>query len=109
MSISISSHVLNLGNGEPAAGLRVRLHDANGSMLAEASTNADGRITDWGVPLQLRTGRYQMVFEVADWYAARGEDCFYPSVSVDFIAGTERHYHVPLLLNRYGYSTYRGS
>ena len=109
MSISISTHVLNLADGQPAAGMQITLQEADGTTLASAATDDDGRIGSWPGVSALPTGNYRLVFGASDWFAARGEDCFFPSVAIDFAASTERHYHVPLLVNRYGYSTYRGS
>ena len=109
MSISISTHVLNLADGQPAAGMQISLQRPDGSPIATAITDEDGRIGSWPDTPELPTGTYRLVFSTSDWFAARGEDCFFPSVAIDFSAATERHYHVPLLVNHYGYSTYRGS
>lgn len=107
--ISLSTHVLDLDAGMPAVKLNVSLADADGKILARAGTDADGRIGNWPGIESLATGRYLLTFDTGPWYAARGSRCFYPEVRVLFQADEERHYHVPVLLNRYGYSTYRGS
>jgi 5-hydroxyisourate hydrolase len=109
---TLSSHVLDLDAGAPAAGLKVTLlhGDDAARELACATTDADGRIPDWPGIAGLPVGRYALVFETCDWYAARGVECFYPRIRVEFqITGSQPHYHVPLLLNRHGYTTYRGS
>lgn len=110
MTATLSSHVLNLETGRPAAGLSVSLSTADGTMLATAQTNDDGRISDWPGVNGLGPGIYQLRFDTGDWYAAASERCFYPEVTIRFqLEGDLTHYHVPLLLNRFGYSTYRGS
>ena len=84
---------------------RLGLDDDN--LLFEAATDADGRITNFP---DLAEGVYVLRFDVDTWFAANERDCFYPLVAVAFkVSGSRPHYHVPLLLNRYGYSTYRGS
>ncbi|MEM1231891.1 MAG: hydroxyisourate hydrolase [Pseudomonadota bacterium] len=109
MEFSLSTHVLELDSGLPAAELQVQLFGPGGAQpLAAASTDDDGRIKDWGTAA-LPCGTYVLEFAVAAWYRARGEEGFYPRVRVEFDAAEARHYHVPLLMNRFGYSTYRGS
>ncbi len=104
---TLSTHVLDLENGQPAAGLAVALLNADGDVLRESVTDDDGRVS--GFP-EIDSGTFFLRFEVESWFAARGHDCFYPAVTVAFkVDGDRPHYHVPLLLNRYGYSTYRGS
>ena len=110
---SISSHVLNLENGQPAGGFRIRLlHEANGQMtlVNEDDTNDDGRIPDLlGRPLE--AGRYQVVFDVAGYFTRLGgEAAFMDEVAITVnVTDTTRHYHVPLLVTRYACSSYRGS
>ncbi len=98
--MSLSTHVLDTGKGRPAAGIRVRLelHDAGWRTVADGVTDSDGRIAGWDTA---ETGVYRLVFEVD------GE--FYPEVVVTFRVTDASHYHVPLLLSPFGYSTYRGS
>ena len=106
---TLSTHVLDLDSGQPAEGLLVALATAEGDLIGQVATDADGRIKEWPDVSQLEGGTYSLVFEVSVWYAEREQACFYPEVRVEFIADEARHYHVPLLLNRFGYSTYRGS
>lgn len=114
----LSTHVLDTHSGRPAAGVRVELYEiaaSASSLLAEAVTNADGR-TD--TPLlsggPLRVGRYELRFHVGDYFAKGGANlpkpAFLDVVPVRFaIAEPEGHYHVPLLVTPWSYSTYRGS
>ena len=100
--MSLSTHVLDTARGEPAAGVRIWL-ERDGATMHEAVTDADGRVRDLG---PIEPGRYRLVFDTA---AYLGDDAFFPSVTVEFTVTDDRHYHVPLLLSPFGYSTYRGS
>lgn len=109
----ISTHVLDTSRGRPASGVAVRLERAvevsGWEHVGSEVTDADGRARDLlsSPPL---SGRYRLVFDTASYFSALGDKAFYPEVSVTFaVDGDEDHYHVPLLLNPYGYSTYRGS
>ncbi|MCY1078970.1 hydroxyisourate hydrolase [Archangium lansingense] len=110
--MGISTHILDTSRGRPAEGVTVKLytwHDGSWNELVRGVTNADGRVK----PL-LETipaaGVYRLQFEIVPYFARFGIDSFYPSVSVEFrVTVTSEHYHVPLLLNPFGYSTYRGS
>lgn len=109
----ITSHVLDTARGLPAAGLSVALAQRIGEdwkPLTEATTNADGRapglVTDGSLP----AGIYRLRFDTGSYFAQMGVEAFYPWVEVVFsLAAGGDHYHVPLLLSPYGYSTYRGS
>ena len=108
---TLSTHILNLEEGTPAEKLRVDLRatDASGDAgetLASATTDSDGRASDWPT---LEAGTYELQFHVGDWFHGRGLQCFYPRVRIEFRVDEQRHYHVPLLLNRFGFSSYRGS
>jgi len=105
----ITTHILDASLGRPAADVRVELQDAAGGAIAEGRTNADGRIPDLG-PEALPAGDYRLRFSVGEYFARSGTAAFYPSVSIDFtVADTAQHYHVPLLISPFAYSTYRGS
>ena len=109
---TLSSHVLDLAQGRPAAGLAIELWSPLDApqLLAQGRTNDDGRVGQWEPVPVLESGVYELVFYTGPWFAQRGETSFYPEVRIRFeIDGKEPHYHVPLLLNRFGYSTYRGS
>lgn len=111
----ITTHVLDLETGLPAANLEVSLEemDAEGDWLeiGRGRTDADGRIkTLLPEGHVLGAGVYRLMFEVRSYFEARSKESFYPRIPVVFrITDTARHYHVPLLLSPFGYSTYRGS
>ena len=115
----LSTHVLDTAYGCPAAGMRVslqRLDDAGAATtLRSLALDADGRA---GGPLlagaELTAGRYRLLFEVAPYFRARGVELpdppFIDTVQLDFgVAQADGHYHVPLLVSPWAYSTYRGS
>ena len=109
---AITTHVLDTARGRPAAGVPVRLERVDRydvRLLASATTNGDGRVPDLG-PDQVEAGTYRLVFDVAAYSAATGQECFFPEVSITFaLTDPAQHHHVPLLLSPFGYSTYRGS
>ena len=109
----ITTHVLDTAAGKPGKDISIRLmSEANNNWqtLAQGITNADGRISDL-LPAgkNLSPGNYKMVFNTGDYYAAENIKTFYPSVEILFTVFDESHYHIPLLINPFGYSTYRGS
>ena len=115
----LSTHVLDVMNGRPAAGMSVilqRLDGANVTTIKSMTLNADGRNNDG--PLldaqSMAIGRYRLVFSVAAYFRENGVQLPHPpfidEVPIDFgIADAEGHYHVPLLVSPWTYSTYRGS
>ncbi|MGH7388961.1 MAG: hydroxyisourate hydrolase [Candidatus Rokuibacteriota bacterium] len=116
---TLTTHVLDVARGRPAAGLRVDLSfvdpDGRARLVKSVATNADGR-TD--TPLlagdEMTTGRYELTFHVGPYFAATGlpvsDPPFLDLVPIRFaIAAPDAHYHVPLLVSPYGYTTYRGS
>ena len=112
----ITTHVLDTSLGHPAEGVAVTLEirDLGGHSwrpLGNGRTDSDGRITDLLAgdhPLMPAT--YRLTFDVGTYYAARNIDCFYGTIPLVFqVREADEHYHVPLLLNPFGYSTYRGS
>ena len=107
---TLSTHVLDTMHGRPAAGVRLRLEDAAGAVLFTGETNADGRCP--GLP-ELVPGRYVLTFAVAAYFAAAGvalpNPPFLDDVAIAFGASDDWHYHVPLLVSPFAYSTYRGS
>lgn len=114
----LTTHVLDTARGVPADGLLIRLYDLNGDapvLLAEMVTNDDGRTDTPILPKgRMAAGRYELVFEAGDYLRAKGtagnEPLFLDSVPIRFgIEDANAHYHVPLLLSPFGYSTYRGS
>lgn len=109
----ITTHVLDTSKGRPAVGVRVVLEvETLGQFVHVASgmTNDDGRIADLMTPGTLESGVYRLTFGLADYWLRHGIAGFYPEASIVFeVRDPEQHYHVPLLLNPFGYSTYRGS
>lgn len=109
---TVTTHVLDTGRGRPAAGVPVRLErvtSGGAEQVASGTTDADGRIRELG-PEGLAAGTYRLVFGTGDYFADSGQDTLYPEVSITFgmVAGGG-HYHVPLLVSPFGYTTYRGS
>lgn len=106
----ISTHVLDTSKGVPAKDVHVTLEKHNGSVwtvLFEDKTNADGRIV-FNTPAI--AGDYRLIFDIVDYFKKNNQESFFLDTPVAFkITDTNRKYHVPLLLNPYGYSTYRGS
>lgn len=103
--MSLSTHVLDASLGRPAPGVAVRLEGPHGT-LAEGRTDDDGRIAGWPT----EEGTHRLVFDTGGYFAGRGVTAFYPQVVITFtVADPGDHYHVPLLLSPFAYSTYRGS
>src|SRR5262245_51154208 len=110
----LSVHILDTTRGRPAAGVEVVLAQADGDgwkELARAKTDDDGRVSAlWPADRTLTRGTYRVTFLTAPFFAARKTRTFYPRIEVVFaIDDPAEHYHVPLLLSPFGYSTYRGS
>ena len=107
---TLSTHVLDAVSGEPVAGMPVALEhrrDTTWSSLGGGVTDDDGRIRELS-PSALGPGTYRLTFDV-DGSVTGASAGFYPEVSIVFRVTAERHYHVPLLLSPFAYSTYRGS
>jgi 5-hydroxyisourate hydrolase len=122
---TLSTHVLDTTLGKPAQGVPVSLHrlpqpemvrppgvpslpGADSSAVGSGTTDADGRISEFTGD-ELEPGTYQLRFDTAAYAAATQQDIFFPEVVVTFLISDERHYHVPLLLSPFAFSTYRGS
>lgn len=110
---SISTHVLDVSRGRPAQDVPVHLEKKAGeafTSLRVAKTDADGRVKDLVPEGNLEPGTYRLTFDTAAYFGAQGIEGFYPEAAVVFVVrDAEAHYHVPLLLSAFGYSTYRGS
>ena len=112
---AITTHVLDTSCGRPASGVAVRLelesNDGSWRQIGQGATDADGRARDL-LPdvFPFTEGIYRLTFETRPYFAARGIETFYREVLIVFtVSDPAQHYHVPLLLNPFGYSTYRGS
>jgi 5-hydroxyisourate hydrolase len=132
--ITVSTHVLDSAAGRPATGMAIALETAvpldpslsiagpsirpgpggdcagrSWIPVGAGQTDADGRLRDWGA-LPLGPGEHRLIFQTGDWFASLDRECFYPEVIITFTVKDDgSHYHVPLLLAAYAYSTYRGS
>ena len=110
---SISTHVLDITVGRPARDVSVLLERRDGDTyqrLNAAKTDADGRVKDLVAEGSLTPGTYRITFDTGAYFTAQGVEGFYPEASIVFvIRDAATHYHVPLLLSPFGYSTYRGS
>ena len=110
----LSVHVLNLQDGLPSSEVKVSLEEhKNGKwvQLSQATTNEQGRIPAlYPEGKKLEKGMYKVTFKTGDWFKAHKQKSFFPEVPVIFeVDGSVEHYHIPLLLSPYGYSTYRGN
>lgn len=107
---TLSTHVLDTALGQPAQGIRVTL-ERSGDVVGSGVTDADGRVRDLHKKdAPLSEGTYSLTFHVAEYFSKAGGESFFPEIVVSFrVAGGAKHYHVPLLLSPFGYSTYRGS
>lgn len=112
---AITTHVLDTSSGMPASGVPIVLEfqsaDGDWQLLGKGTTDSDGRLRDLLPPEQsLDIGTYRISFDTETYFRAHNLEGFYPFVAVVFsILDTDGHFHVPLLLSPYGYSTYRGS
>ncbi len=111
--MTISTHVLDTSIGRPAASVTVQLQRQSGAGwidVSRAVTDKDGRVAAMVPPASAGgAGGYRLAFDVGEYFQRRGTESFYAKVSIDFVVrDAAAHYHVPLLLSPYGYSTYRG-
>jgi 5-hydroxyisourate hydrolase / 2-oxo-4-hydroxy-4-carboxy-5-ureidoimidazoline decarboxylase len=109
----LTTHVLDTSIGRPGKDISIRLQaerEGKWATLAQGVTNDDGRIPDLLAPERiLPASIYKLVFDTADYFQSQNVKGFYPAVEIQFSITDDRHYHVPLLINPFGYSTYRGS
>jgi len=110
--MGISTHILDTSRGLPARNVGVSLDTQEGpdwKPIAKGTTDDDGRVKPLieSIP---SPGTYRIRFDVGPYFESQGFDCFYEQVSVEFVVKSEsEHYHVPLLINPFGYTTYRGT
>jgi 5-hydroxyisourate hydrolase len=113
MSGYLTTHVLDLASGRPASGLRIELFRLEGDArrhLRTLETNADGRTDGQILPeAEFEPGTYELVFHAGAYLGGAETPPFLDQVPIRFGMAERSHYHVPLLLSPYGYSTYRGS
>ena len=109
----ITTHVLDTSRGAPASSVRITLvskRDGARIEIGRGETDADGRQKTLLGDMPLKAGIHRLTFDTGGYFARMGEKTFYPSVTVLFeITDASQHYHVPILLSPFGYSTYRGS
>ncbi|MEL0628188.1 hydroxyisourate hydrolase [Psychromonas aquatilis] len=115
----ITTHILNTALGKPATGIDLALwilKEGEWTKLSSAVTNEDGRIDGWSESdwfedksAEQLFATYKLVFELDSYWEKQGIDAFYPSAEICFKVQDTKHYHIPLLLSPFAYSTYRGS
>lgn len=109
----ITTHVLDTSSGIPAAGIEVKLYGQSGNSwneIASGITNENGRIGDLiSADAKLSSGTYKLSFETRKYFEKKAVVNFYPCVEIIFQIDGSSHYHIPLLISPYGYTTYRGS
>ena len=109
----LTTHILDTTKGKPAQGVTIVLfqqHNEGWKQLTLGSTNGDGRIPNLlQKNIILEPGVYKIRFETKEYFDKQGVQTFYPFIEIIFTITGSEHYHVPLLLNPFGYSTYRGS
>lgn len=101
-----STHVLDVALGRPAAGMRAHLRGPGGDVSVFGVTDADGRLR---FDAELTAGIHQITFDTGEWFSEAGRETLFPFVALTFTVEAGEHYHVPLLLSPYSYTTYRGS
>lgn len=113
-SYQLSSHILDISTGTPAKGVTVKLEKLNDKtktwmQVDSKVTDENGRIKDFLDASKSNVGTYRLTFFVADYFKSNRVETFYPFIEVVFQIKDPSHYHVPITLSPYGYSTYRGS
>ena len=110
----LSSHILDVSKGKPAVGINITLEKLNEqskiwSVIDEKITDSNGRISDFLPSEKDNTGIYKLTYFTAPYFEQRNTESFYPFITVVFEIADGQHYHVPITLSAYGYSTYRGN
>jgi 5-hydroxyisourate hydrolase len=111
--VSLSTHVLDATTGRPAVGVGILLEsfrDGGWAEVATGLTDDDGRLKDWLHDDLPGIGMHRLLFDTGAYFTRVGVESFYPAVTIAFVIDrADQHYHVPLLLSPFAYSTYRGS
>jgi len=110
----ITTHVLDVSMGRPAANVSIVLESRSSaaawSEVSRGVTDNDGRLKDLATDKNLSAGIYRLTFDTGAYFAKRQVESLYPKITVQFeVKAGQEHYHIPLLLSPFGYSTYRGS
>jgi|SRR4029453_412415 5-hydroxyisourate hydrolase len=109
----LTTHILDTGLGKPVAGIPIILYQQQNDEWKEvtrAATNTDGRVAELlARDLVLPFGNYKLKFETKEYFQKQLIETFYPYIEISFEITTIEHYHIPLLLNAFGFTTYRGS
>ena len=112
-SYQLSSHILDINTGHPAAHVKISLYkqssDGDWTFVEEKVTDENGRIKDFLPYTQDNRGIYKLIYHVAPYFESQKQKSFYPFIEVVFQINDENHYHVPITLSPFGYSTYRGN
>ena len=110
----LSSHILDISTGLPAQNVEVKLEKLNETSktwtsIDQQKTDQNGRISDFLEETKTEKGIYRLTFLIADYFKSKKIESFYPFIEVVFQIKNDNHYHVPITLSPYGYSTYRGN
>ena len=110
----LSSHILDVSKGTPAAGVTIKLEKYNEqtkvwTALEEKVTDSNGRVPNFLPSNNSNLGIYKLTYFTSDYFKKQNEESFYPFIEVVFQIKDNSHYHVPITLSAYGYSTYRGN
>lgn len=113
-NFQLSSHILDVSKGIPVSGVTIKLEKYNEetkiwSFIDEKKTDMNGRITDFLNSEQSNLGIYKLTYFTSDYFKRSGIESFYPFIEVVFQIKDQNHYHVPITLSAFGYSTYRGN
>lgn len=105
----ISTHILDTHLGKPAVDIAIKLFSEDGTLLGVGWSNVDGRVTDFGLN-EIKVGAYSLEFSTSIYFTGLGLDTFFPKVVIPFyVKDVSQHFHIPLLISPFAYSTYRGS
>lgn len=110
----LSNHILDVSKGMPAAGVQIKLEKYNGqsktwTFVDEKITDTNGRISDFLPSEKSNNGIYRLTYYTSEYFKKNNTESFYPFIEVVFQIKDGNHYHVPITLSAYGYSTYRGN